>query len=166
MNRRDIFALCAIAVLGLALQPNNIAAQQGTLKQQLVGTWTLVSGENTAANGTKRQLVNWNGILMFDAGGRFASVVGRGDRPKFKSASQPTTEELAAATQDFFAGFGTWSLDEADKSLAVRLDGDLRPNNEGTDIKGFIGLSGNELKLGLMIPASGAKIDWVYRRAK
>jgi hypothetical protein len=60
------------------------------------------------------------------AGGRYAVVLGRGDRPKFKSANQPTTEELAAATSDFFAAnFGTWSVNEADKTLTLRYDGAL-----------------------------------------
>ena len=31
---------------------------------------------------------------MFDAGGRYAAVGGPSNRPKFKSVSQPTTEEL------------------------------------------------------------------------
>jgi hypothetical protein len=53
---------------------------------------------------------------MFDAGGRYAMAGERGDLPKFKSASQATTGELAAAAQDFFASnFGTWSVSEADR---------------------------------------------------
>ena len=49
--KRSIFA--AITALGLALLPSSIVAQQGTLRQQLVGSWTLVSEETTAQNGTK-----------------------------------------------------------------------------------------------------------------
>jgi hypothetical protein len=56
MNRRNIFTLSAITALGLALLPGSAVAQQGTLKQQLVGTWTLVSDETTAPSGTKQQM--------------------------------------------------------------------------------------------------------------
>jgi hypothetical protein len=165
MNRRSAFTLSAITLL--ALLPSGIVAQQGTLKQQLVGTWTLVSQENTAANGTKLQVASPKGILIFDAGGRYAEVAGRGDRPKFKNAAQPTTEELAAATQNYFAAnFGTWSVSEADKTLTQRFEAALRPNNEGLDIKSSVSLAGDELKLSTTISSSGAKVDAVYRRAK
>jgi hypothetical protein len=56
MNRRNIFTFSAIAALGLALLPGGILAQQGSLQKQLVGTWTLVSYNGTAADGTRRQL--------------------------------------------------------------------------------------------------------------
>jgi Lipocalin-like domain len=128
MNRRCILSISAMTALGLALLPGSTVAQQGTLKQQLVGTWALVSQENTAADGTKQRIANPRGILIFDAGGRYAAVGERGDRPKFKSASQPTTEEVAAATRDYFAAnFGTWSVSEPDKTLTQRFEGALIP---------------------------------------
>src|SRR5271157_2071942 len=90
------------------------------------------SQENTASNGTKTQLSNPKGILFIDAGGRYSEIGERSDRPKFKSASQPTTEELAAATRDYFAAnFGTWSVNEADKTLTQRFDGALGPTMRG-----------------------------------
>jgi hypothetical protein len=55
MNRRSIFTLSAITVLGLAFVPGSTVAQQKSLKDQLVGTWTLVSNEDTEPNGTKHQ---------------------------------------------------------------------------------------------------------------
>jgi Lipocalin-like domain len=167
MNWRSTFTLSAFATVGLTLLPGSIVAQQGTLRQQLVGTWTIVSYETTLADGSMQQLANPKGILMFDAGGRYASVIGRADRPKFKSASQPTKEELAAATEDYFAAnAGTWSLSEADKTLTQRFDAALRPNNEGTDIKSSVNLVGDELKLTSAFLAFGGKVDTVYRRAR
>jgi Lipocalin-like domain len=169
MNRRSIFTLSTITVLGLAMVPGTTVAQQKSLKEQLVGTWMLVSSDYTAANGTKRQPFGANpkGILIFDAGGRYAVVGGRSGRPRFKSASQPTTEELVAATQDYYAAnFGTWSVNEADKTVTERFESALRPNNEGTDVKNSISLAGDELKLSGVVPASGTKIESVYRRAK
>jgi hypothetical protein len=121
MNRRTLTTI-AMTALGLALLPGSVLAQQKSLKDQLVGTWTLVSQETTASNGTKTQLSNPKGILFFDAGGRCSEIGERSDRPKFKSASQPTTEEFAAATRDYFAAnFGMWSVDEANKTLTQAL---------------------------------------------
>ena len=168
MNRRTALALTTMALSGVALSAGDAMAQQRSLKDQLVGTWTLVSGETTAANGTKQQLANPKGILIFDAGGRHAFVSGRKYRPKFKSASQPTTEELAAATLDYFAAnFGTWSVSEADKTLTQRYEGALRPNNEGADVRSSISLAGDDLKLtSLVALPTGNRIEWVFRRAK
>jgi len=70
MNRRSIFTLATVAALALALLPSNLNSQQGTLKEQLVGTWTIVSWVDIAPNGTKRQIANPKGFLIFDSGGR------------------------------------------------------------------------------------------------
>jgi len=165
--KRSIFAFSAITALGLVLLPSSIVAQQGTLRQQLVGTWTLVSEETTAQNGTKEQPYGPNprGILILDASGRYATVRARPDRPKFKSSSQPTTEELVAA-RAFGAHFGTWSVSDADKTLTLHLESALRPNNEGTDVKNSVSLVGDELKVSGVIPATGVRFEVAYRRAR
>jgi hypothetical protein len=143
-------------------------AQQRSLKDQLVGTWMLVSDEVTPLNGTKRQIANPKGILMFDAGGRYVTVLMRGDRPKYRSPGTPTTEEIAATVRDYFAGnFGTWSVSEADKTLTRHYDGALNPNNAGTDAKATVSLSGDELRLTTVSPGGSGTIgDSVYRRAR
>jgi len=141
-------------------------AQQTTLKEQLVGTWTLVSTEDTAANGTKREPwgANPKGIHIFDAGGIYAVVGGNSNRSKFKTASQPMTEELATAIRDYYSNFGTWTVNEADKTLIRHYQSALRPNNEGEDVKESVSLSGDELTLSRPL-AGGTRIS-MYRRAK
>ncbi len=165
---RSIFILSAFAALGLALLPGSIVAQQGTLKQQLVGTWTIVSFGFTLGDGIKRQIANPKGILIFDAGGWYAHVTMRADRPKFKSASQPTTEEQVASTANFFAAnAGTWSISEAEKILTQRFD--ILPLNVGSqsDVKSSVSLVGDELTLtGVTFGGTGARLETVYRRAR
>jgi Lipocalin-like domain len=157
-----------MTVLGLVFVSSTAIAQQKSLKEQLVGTWTLVSADYTASNGAKQQPYGANpkAILMFDAGGTYAMVGGKPNRPKFKSITEPTTEELANATADYYAAnYGTWSVNEADKSLTTRYESALRPNNEGTDLKNTVNLAGDDLKLS-RVSLSGTKQDLVYRRAK
>jgi Lipocalin-like domain len=168
MNRRSIFALGTMAALGLALLPSDLNAQPRSLKEQLIGTWTIVSWEDIAPNGTKRQITDPKGFLIFDSGGRYAQVIARSDRPKFNSSGQPTAEELAAAVEDFFAAnAGTWSVSEAERLLTQQFEAALRPNNEGTAFRSGITLSGDELRLVAVRPLpTGARIDVVYRRAK
>ena len=156
MNRCNPGSLSAITVIamGLSLLSSNALAQQKSLKEQLVGTWTLVSSEATAPNGTKQQYFGANprGILMLDAGGRYAQVWGRADRPKFKASGNLRLDTPAAeygeAARAFVGNFGTWTVNEADKTLTFHVEGALFPNAEGTDAKAsVIGLTGDELKV-------------------
>jgi hypothetical protein len=168
MKRSRIFTLATIAGLRMALSPSHLDAQPSTLKEQLVGTWTIVSWESIAPDGTRQQIANPKGFLMFDGGGRYAQVIARADRPKFKSPGQPTAEELVAATEDFFAAnAGTWRVSEAEKLLIQEFEAELRPNNEGYLFRSGITLSGDELRLTSVRPLpTGARIDVLYRRAK
>jgi hypothetical protein len=160
MHRRTIFNLSAITALGLALLPSNIVAQQGTLKQQLTGTWTLVS---YTPNSNNRP--NYKGILILESSGYYAELFGPPDRPKYKNASQPTIEERVAA-QPFAANYGTWLVSEPDRTLTQRFEGAAIPNNEGVEVKSSVGLAGDELQLTRVLPSSGVRQEFVYRRAR
>ena len=168
MNPRSALTFSAIAAIGLALLPSNLSAQQSTPRQQLVGAWTIVSWQETAPNGTTREITNPKGLLIFDAAGRYAQVIARDDRPKFKSPSQPTVEELAASTEDFFAAnAGNWTVSEGERLLIQEFDAALRPDNEGSVFRSGISLSGDELRLTSIRPLrTGERIDVIYRRAK
>src|SRR5215470_1117104 len=72
MNRCNLVSLSAVAVtaMGLSLSSSNALAQQKSLKEQLVGVWTLVSCDSTSANGARQPYCadpNPNGILILDA---------------------------------------------------------------------------------------------------
>ena len=174
MNQRTTLVMTIIALLcfGLILPPGGALAQQKTLKEQLVGAWTFVSNDTIAPDGTKQQPFGANptGILILDAGGRYAVVTGQPDRPKFKATSNfrsaATVEEWAAAARAFAANFGTWSVNEADKTLIRKYELALIPNNDNNETKATISLAKDELRLVSVSAATGARIEQVYRRAK
>ena len=171
MNRRSILSISAVTALGLAILPSSAVAQQKSLKEQLVGTWNLISTQTADPSGNKRFPYGTSprGILILDANGRYAAVQGRPDRPRLKSALrlQVSKEEMGAAALDFAAQFGTWSVNEADKALIRRLDGVLIPNFEGTEARANISLAGDDLRLtGEVSSVTGDRIDAVYRRMK
>ena len=167
MNRRGIFSISAITAVGLALLPGSTFAQQKSLKDQLVGTWTLVSCDSTDASGAKAPYcVNPIGILMLDAGGRFASVIAARGRPKSGDRVKAPAEVIKTASLGFAANFGTWSVNEADKTITTRYQGALTPDIEGADFKRPVNLVGDELKVVGSIPVVGGRAEAVYRRAK
>jgi hypothetical protein len=51
MNRRHILNLSAVTALGLAVLPTGAISQAKSIKDQLVGTWTLVSETDTTSDG-------------------------------------------------------------------------------------------------------------------
>jgi Lipocalin-like domain len=169
MDRPRILSISAMTVFGLALVPGSAVGQQKSLKDQLVGTWILVSTQSMTQSGMRYPYgTDPRGILILDAIGRYAVVQGRTDRPKLKSAVrlEVTKEEFGAAAMDFAANFGTWAVN-ADKALVRRFEGSLNPNLEGTVTTATISLAGDQLKLGGELnPVTGERIDAVYRRAK
>ena len=122
MIRRHTLSLSVITTL--ALLPAGALAQQKSLKEQLAGTWTLVSIDQTDKDGKKQQLFGPNpkGIQVLDASGKYSQIILRSDTAKFKANNRP-------------ANFGTWSVDEASKTLIVRYEGSLFPNQAGTESK-------------------------------
>jgi hypothetical protein len=93
----------------------------------------------------------------------------RPGRPKFASNNrlQGTPEENKAAQEGAVAHFGTWTLDEANKTVVLRIESAVYPNQEGTEAKRTLSnLTADELKW--VNPASGAggTTETVWRRAK
>jgi hypothetical protein len=65
--------------------------------------------------------------------------------------------------------FGTWSVNEADKTLTVHFVGANNPVIEGKDLKLNINLSGEEMKTAgdlSTIGLQGGHVDSTYRRFK
>ena len=83
--------------------------------------------DQTAKDGTKHQLFGSipKGIQVIDASGKYVQIISRSDRAKFKinSRLEGTPEENKATVQGNTAQFGTWSVDEASKTLTVRNEG-------------------------------------------
>jgi hypothetical protein len=75
MNRPSILGIVAMTALGFAVLSGSAVAQQKTLKEQLVGNWTLVSSDQVRPDGSqlKQFGANPTGINVFDANGRFLS---------------------------------------------------------------------------------------------
>jgi len=170
MTRHFNSSVSAIMALGFALLPGIALSQQKSLKEQLVGTWTLVSIVNTSTTGAKRDLFGANpkGLLIFDAGGRYVSVAMKRDRAEFKSRNREkwTPDEYKAAVLGTRAQFGTWSVDESNGILIQHIEGSITPNNDGTEANRSISFAGDELTLATTNVARGGSNLMVYRREK
>jgi hypothetical protein len=146
-----------------------VLAQEKTLREQLVGTWSLVSNENLSPSGERRQLFGANpqGMVIYGANGRYIQLQ-IGDRPKFKGATRldGTAEENKAVVRATAGHFGTWSVNEADKTLTVHQEGNVFPNDDGSVQTRSITLAGDELAARNPSPSSGGSAVVVWRRVK
>jgi Lipocalin-like domain len=168
MNRRNILSLSAIAALGLALLPGSAVSQQKSLKEQLVGTWMLVSSISIRPDGTKTDRPNL-GILIYTSDGHFALVDVRADLPKLAAndRARATAEEALAVIAGSLAYYGTYSVNEADKILTAKVEGSTFANMiGGPEQKRIItSLTADELKFTNPSP-TGVTIEFVWKRAK
>ena len=124
------------ALLALALSAGAAAAQPAkSLKEQIVGTWNFVIAEVTAPDGKKSYPFGETpkGILIFTADGRFAQIHVAGDVPRIASNNRMTAtpEEYAAIMRRSLSVFGTWTVDEAKKTVTYNIVSASYPNWEG-----------------------------------
>ena len=170
MKRSAAPTIIVLAALSLALSlfAGAAAAQQNTLKEQLVGTWTFISSTGKLADGSPVWGSNPKGLLIFTDNGRYSSHIVRADVPKFaaKNRLQGTPDENKAAVRGSISSFGTYTVNEANKSFTVRFDASSYPNNTGAEQTRPFTIVGDELKV--MNPASsaGGQSELVYKRAK
>ncbi len=172
MNRRSTLALSTMALLflGIGLPTSNAVAQQESLKEQLVGTWTLVSVVNIRPDGTKFDPTDGKalGLMMYDGNSNFSFLNIRSDIPKLASNNRQkgTTDEYKAVAEGVLSYFGRYSIDEAGKFLIQHVVSSSFPNFNGADRKWSITLSGEELTLASQVAAAGGSNELKWKRVK
>jgi hypothetical protein len=181
MNRRATLAMTTTALLCLAVGLSATAslAQQKSLKEQLVGTWTLVSSDHVRPDGSKLQQFGANpkGINVFDTNGHFFLIIASSgslmivsaDNPKIVSIDPSKTnfEEFGGLNVESIAYYGTYTVNEAEKVAILHIDASTFPNQVGTDQKRTItSLTANELKYSTSAAVSGVQIHQAWKRAE
>jgi hypothetical protein len=126
----------AAALLALALSVDAAAAQPAaSLKDGIVGTWNFVVAEVTAPDGKKSFPFGETpkGILIFTADGSFAQIHVAGDVPKIASNNRltGTPEEYAEIMRRSLSAFGTYTVDEASKTVTYNIVSASFPNWQG-----------------------------------
>ena len=168
MGQSTVFHSSALALV-LAFLPSGALAQEKPLREQLVGAWTLISCGRTTPNGAQQPYcAKPNGILILDASGRYAHMIASRDRPKLSTANRSNlpAEQLIAAATGFSANFGTWSVNERDRTITTHLEGALLPNYEGSELTMTVSLVGYQLTLDAPQNGEAGQGKTVYRRMK
>jgi hypothetical protein len=174
MNRH-VLNVCALAAFGVAVLPVASIAQQKSTKDMLAGTWTLLLSDAVKADGTHVPQFgpNPSGVLMFSPDGHYAVEIMRANLPKFAANDRDkgTADEMKAVIQGAFAHFGTYNVNDADKSFNFRVEASTFPNWNGTQQKRTItALTDDVLTYNVKAPSANPggvdHVELVYRRAK
>ena len=134
MKQRSIAGTTILACLCLGFA---LPASAQSLKEQLAGTWMLTAGTEQHPDGKK--VTPWSeGRLMLDANGNLAFfLIGR-DRPK-------TGNDPRVPVGPAVAYYGTYSVNEAEKSLTWKIERALWPGFDGGERKQSVALTGDTM---------------------
>jgi hypothetical protein len=164
-----ISLITAAHLLGILLPEGSAVAQ--TANEHFKGTsWTLISGSFDRA-GKKVHLTapRLQGFLMFDNNDHFLVAITRSGlyKPGSRPGQKGTLEENKAALQRSIASFGTYSINDADHTINVHIEGSTFPKWNGTDQKRLFTVAGDELKWTNLSPPGGAgTAQLVWKRVK
>ena len=167
MNRRAVILIWAHSLLGYALTTGPAHSQQSSLQARLIGTWAYVSSTAKLPNGSPLWGHEPKGLFILTGNGRFSWQVFRSDRQKFVSNNRldATAEELSANNRGSLAYFGTYTVNEADKTITFRTEAGTYPNAEGEVIMRIITkLTADEWVYTNPSTTLGARIEAVWRR--
>jgi Lipocalin-like domain len=170
-NRRFVLGACVAIALGAASLLGVAAAQQSSIKDQLVGTWMLVSVVNEAADGSKSEGFGSNpkGVIIFANDGHFSLFQSRAEVPKIAASdrAKATPEEAMAIVAAAIAYYGTFSVSD-DKTISVKINASTFANVAGgSEQKRIItGLTADELKFTNPRTPAGVTLHTVWKRAK
>jgi hypothetical protein len=164
------YSVMVVLAGAVPLATDSLAQQKpAELRQQMVGTWSLLE-QWVEQEGKRIQRFGPNpkGIAMYDASGRFATILLRTDLPKFVSnnAMTGTPEENRAIVQGSNATFGSWSISEQDGSLVSQIDGSTFPGWDGQTQRRTLSIVGDEMKMCAPGAQIGGTACAVWKRSK
>lgn len=134
----------------------------------LMGTWTLTSISATRPDGSKEQPFDrGEGLLMFDATGRFAVLFCKPDRPKFVSNNRlkGTPDEYRATAEGCNNYWGRYMVDPNSRTLSLAIENATFPNLIGQKQVRPFTITADELQITSPGAAGGTAVSR-WERAK
>jgi hypothetical protein len=113
--------LTAIALAFLLCGVPALAQTESEIRDRIVGTWKLVSAEETLKDGRTRAMAAYGphgkGFLMYQRDGYMCADLVNPDRPKWADPVHTTPEEKAAAADGSFAYCGRYEIDVKQRQI-------------------------------------------------
>jgi len=142
MNRRSLINLSAITALGLAVLPGIAVSQQKSIKDTIVGSWSITSVVDQYESGKK--INNWGAVkgnISFDRAGRFNQIIIGDAQPAMK------TPDPRKPDAPVVAYYGSYSVNEGNKTITTKLDAASYSPRAGTELTLTVAIKGDTLSL-------------------
>jgi hypothetical protein len=144
MKRLLVLLLCFTSVV------NAQKSSGKSLKQELIGTWSLVSVDNIYPDNSRIHPYGDNpkGLLIFDNKGNYAIQILKAVRPLIATGdkNKSTPEENSVMVQGSNSHFGKYAVNEAEKTITFKIEHAFFPNWENTEQKRVYTYTRNEIK--------------------
>jgi hypothetical protein len=135
--------------------------------RQFIGAWSLVSWRAIAPDGAISHPYGDDAVgqIIYQPEGRMTASLMRRERQRFASNDrlQATPAEREAAYRDFLSYFGSFSVQEAEKTVTHHVEGATFPNWRGTDLVRTFRFADGHLTLSL-VRADGTVHELVWAR--
>ncbi len=170
MRKMSRLSLSMLALL-MAIGSLPAAAQPATIRDGIQGAWSFVSVVSERDDGTTAQPFGDapKGIIIFAPSGHFSLFQSRATLPRLASndRARATAEEAQAIIDGAIAYFGTYTVNEAERTLSLRLEGSTYANLLGPNAQPRIitALSATELQFTNPRTPSGVTLRTAWRRA-
>jgi hypothetical protein len=150
MVRRTILGLSTIALLASVTAA---FAEQKTLKDQIIGTWSITSIYDLFDSGKKFNPwgMGVKGSLTFVSGGRYTQMIIGEIEPAMKTPDTRRADAFA------MAAVGTYTVNEAEKQITVRFERATNSIRNGAEQVWVATFSGDTLTLAATTPRTNAK---------
>jgi hypothetical protein len=153
-----MLVLAVVFVANLGVSQNSSTGTAPSVREQLVGSWSLVSRETTLADGKAMADPGLSstptGVLIYDRSGHVAAQLSRRGRTvemipdECREAAQiKGTPDTAQTVLGYDAYFGTYTVNEAEGTVVHHLESALFPGDIGKDIKRFFSIAGDTLTI-------------------
>ena len=155
------------------LLSTSLLAQSAPTVSQLLGTWQIVSIEDTMKDGTVGPSAQFGphpkGFLMYEPDGHMCATLVNSDRPAWKDSAKATDAEKIAYYDSFIAYCGTFKLDSATSTVTHFPSVAWTPAYVGSTQPRPFKLEGNHLIItvtqGMSDPAVAKRV-LVWEKAK
>jgi hypothetical protein len=165
--RRNVWStlIAAASLAGLLLATGYAFGQ--SLKEQIVGTWRVVSIYNEVG-GVKQNLYSDKpvGLVMFDGSGYVIQYLSKPEVPNFAENNRlkGTDQEYRTVVQSILSGFGTYTVDG--DTVTIKWVASSFPNRAGTTEKRTYKILGDQMSVVNPTAASGGTSYQTLVRAK
>jgi hypothetical protein len=123
-----------------------------TIKQQLIGSYKLISYDSYDVNGTATRLPYTAGQISFDPAGRMSVQLMGNDRPAIANGQRASEADRAAAYASYQAYFGHYTIQPDKGTVTYHVEGALVPSMVGSELVRYYEFSSDRRTLYLSVP--------------